>query len=214
MPELARGGFMPLFRMVSDLRHIPARYRPAREVASGPARARAARCKNQVPPCSLVHRSKTPLPSCCFWPHSFLPPVLPRSTRTAPSLSSAPRTSRFSRSPTRARAGSQPTRPIHKRPSRPHFPAFAPRVSSPQPEDRTEWAIGAFNSDGFQVLQIFKRSNGKVREVHGVTHHLEGPNGERIGMTFSEIGRRAATAETGATCGAAWPSAKRAAPAT
>lgn len=94
------------------------------------------------------------------------------------------------------------------------LPGFRAEGFQSATEDRTEWAIGAFNSDGFQVLQIFKRSNGKVREVHGVTHHLEGPNGERIGMTFSEIGRRAATAETGATCGAAWPSAKRVAPAT
>ncbi|MDN3719787.1 DUF1131 family protein [Roseibium salinum] len=27
-----------------------------------------------------------------------------------------------------------------------------------------------------------------MRTVHGVTHHLQGPNGERIGMTFSEVG--------------------------
>jgi hypothetical protein len=68
------------------------------------------------------------------------------------------------------------------------LPGFRAEGFQSATEDRTEWAIGAFNSDGFQVLQIFKRSNGKVREVHGVTHHLEGPNGERIGMTFSEIG--------------------------
>ncbi|MCX2722200.1 DUF1131 family protein [Roseibium salinum] len=55
-------------------------------------------------------------------------------------------------------------------------------------EDNTEWALAAFNSDGFQVLQVFKGQNGKVRTVHGVTHHLQGPNGERIGMTFSEVG--------------------------
>ncbi|MEJ8473873.1 DUF1131 family protein [Roseibium algae] len=55
-------------------------------------------------------------------------------------------------------------------------------------ENRTEWAIAAFNSDGFQVLQVFKGKNGKVRAVHGVTHHLQGPNGERIGMAFHEIG--------------------------
>ncbi|MTI42605.1 uncharacterized protein DUF1131 [Roseibium hamelinense] len=57
-------------------------------------------------------------------------------------------------------------------------------------EDTTEWAIAAFNSDGFQVLQVFKGKDGKVRTVHGVTHHLQGPNGERIGMTFSEVGTR------------------------
>ena len=55
-------------------------------------------------------------------------------------------------------------------------------------ENSTEWATAVFNTDGFQVLQVFKGKDGKIRTVHGVTHHLQGPNGERIGMTFSEIG--------------------------
>ncbi|MFD1694918.1 DUF1131 family protein [Roseibium aestuarii] len=55
-------------------------------------------------------------------------------------------------------------------------------------ESNTEWVTAAFNSDGFQVLQVFKGADGKVREVHGVTHHLAGPNGERIGQSFYQIG--------------------------
>ncbi len=68
------------------------------------------------------------------------------------------------------------------------LPGFATEGLQSATEDNTEWVIGAFNSDGFQVLQVYKGDNGKVREVHGVTHHLTGPNGERIGMTFAEAG--------------------------
>lgn len=68
------------------------------------------------------------------------------------------------------------------------LPGFTAEGFQSATEDRTEWAIGAFNADGFQVLQIYKGGDGKVRAVHGVTHHLQGPNGERIGMTFAEVG--------------------------
>lgn len=64
-------------------------------------------------------------------------------------------------------------------------------------ENKTEWAIAAFNSDGFQVLQVFKGANGNIRTVHGVTHHLKGPNGERIGMTFDEVGTRRGNCRVG-----------------
>ncbi len=57
-------------------------------------------------------------------------------------------------------------------------------------EDKTEWVLGAFNASGFQVLQIFKGDNGKIRAVHGVTPDVVGPNGEQVGMTFSQIGTR------------------------
>ncbi|WP_040617316.1 DUF1131 family protein [Roseibium sp. TrichSKD4] len=66
------------------------------------------------------------------------------------------------------------------------LPGFTTEGIQSANENKTEWALAAFNSDGFQVLQVFKASDGKVRTVHGVTHHLEGPNGERIGMTFAE----------------------------
>ena len=68
------------------------------------------------------------------------------------------------------------------------LPGFTTQGIQSAVETRTEWAVAAFNSDGFQVLQVFKGKNGKVRSVHGVTHHLQGPNGERIGNTFYEIG--------------------------
>lgn len=68
------------------------------------------------------------------------------------------------------------------------LPGFTTEGIQTAVENKTEWALAAFNTDGFQVLQVFKGSNGKVRSVHGVTHHLQGPNGERIGQTFSDIG--------------------------
>ena len=77
------------------------------------------------------------------------------------------------------------------------LPGFSTEGLQSATERSTEWAIGAFNSDGFQVLQVFKGANGKIREVHGVTHHLEGPNGERLGMTFAEIGTRKSDCRVG-----------------
>ncbi|MEL7524915.1 MAG: DUF1131 family protein [Pseudomonadota bacterium] len=68
------------------------------------------------------------------------------------------------------------------------LPGFTTEGVQTAVENKTEWALAAFNTDGFQVLQVFKGSKGKVGSVHGVTHHLQGPNGERIGMTFSDIG--------------------------
>lgn len=67
------------------------------------------------------------------------------------------------------------------------LPGFTTESIQSANENSTEWALAAFNSDGFQVLQIFKGNDGRVRTVHGVTHLLEGPNGERIGMTFADI---------------------------
>ncbi|GGB50290.1 hypothetical protein GCM10011316_23010 [Roseibium aquae] len=77
------------------------------------------------------------------------------------------------------------------------LPGFTTEGIQSAVEDNTQWALAAFNSDGFQVLQIFKGPNGRIGAVHGVTHHLAGPNGERIGMTFSEIGTAAADCRVG-----------------
>ncbi|WP_186394207.1 DUF1131 family protein [Stappia sp. TSB10GB4] len=68
------------------------------------------------------------------------------------------------------------------------LPGFTTEGFQAATEDNTEWAIGAYNAQGFQVLHFYKGSDGKLREMHGVTHHLQGPNGERIGMSFAEIG--------------------------
>ncbi len=72
------------------------------------------------------------------------------------------------------------------------LPGFTTEGIQTAVENNTEWALAAFNSDGFQVLQVFKGKDGNIRTVHGVTHHLRGPNGERIGMKFTEagVGRR------------------------
>ncbi len=77
------------------------------------------------------------------------------------------------------------------------LPGFTTEGIQTAVENNTEWALAAFNTDGFQVLQVFKGSNGKVRSVHGVTHHLQGPNGERIGMTFADIGTPRADCRVG-----------------
>ncbi|MEP3045870.1 MAG: DUF1131 family protein [Roseibium sp.] len=77
------------------------------------------------------------------------------------------------------------------------LPGFKTEGIQTAVENKTEWALAAFNTDGFQVLQVFKGQDGKVRTVHGVTHHLQGPNGERIGQTFAEIGTARADCRVG-----------------
>lgn len=52
-------------------------------------------------------------------------------------------------------------------------------------EDRTVWSHAAF-VDGVQAVQFFKAADGTVGELHGVSPHLAGPNGERIGMTMRQ----------------------------
>tara|TARA_R110002020_G_scaffold16871_60_gene59762 strand:- start:1468 stop:2016 length:549 start_codon:yes stop_codon:yes gene_type:complete len=54
-------------------------------------------------------------------------------------------------------------------------------------ENSTAWTLAVFR-DGIQVIQVFKGSNGMVGEVHGVTQHLTGPRGERIGMSMAQAG--------------------------
>lgn len=39
-----------------------------------------------------------------------------------------------------------------------------------------------------QVLHILGGQNGKIAQIHGVTHHVVGPAGERPGMSFREAG--------------------------
>ncbi len=54
-------------------------------------------------------------------------------------------------------------------------------------EDRTVSTLAAFE-DGVQVVQFYRGPGGTVEEIHGVTHRLRGPNGERIGMSMAEAG--------------------------
>lgn len=54
-------------------------------------------------------------------------------------------------------------------------------------ENGTGHTLAAF-VDGVQVVQVFKAADGSVGEIHGVTHRLAGPNGERIGMSLRQAG--------------------------
>lgn len=67
------------------------------------------------------------------------------------------------------------------------LPGFATQPIQIAVEDHTLWTTGVFH-DGFQVLQVLKGKGGKIGDVHGVSYHLTGPNGERIGMTFAQSG--------------------------
>ncbi|WP_407048115.1 DUF1131 family protein [Methyloraptor flagellatus] len=48
-----------------------------------------------------------------------------------------------------------------------------------------------------QALQILPGPGGKIGQIHGVTHHVVGPAGERPGMTFREAGTDPATCRIG-----------------
>lgn len=63
------------------------------------------------------------------------------------------------------------------------LPGYTTETITSAVESKTVSAYGVF-TDGIQVLQVLRGSNGKIGAVHGVTHHLSGPNGERIGTTF------------------------------
>ncbi len=52
-------------------------------------------------------------------------------------------------------------------------------------ETRTEWTHAAFINE-VQAVQFFKGPGNTVGEIHGVSQHLAGPNGERIGMTMNQ----------------------------
>ncbi|WP_018698589.1 DUF1131 family protein [Amorphus coralli] len=54
-------------------------------------------------------------------------------------------------------------------------------------ENSTAWTLAAYR-DGIMVIQLYKGSGGKIGEIHGVTQHLTGPNGERIGMSLAQAG--------------------------
>ena len=66
------------------------------------------------------------------------------------------------------------------------MPGYTVETITAAVESKTVAAYGVF-FDGIQVLQVHRGSGGKIGSVHGVTHHLVGPNGERIGQTFGDL---------------------------
>ena len=54
-------------------------------------------------------------------------------------------------------------------------------------EHKVAWTQAAF-IDETQAVQFFKGGSNTVGEIHGVSQHLKGPNGERIGMTMAQAG--------------------------
>lgn len=67
------------------------------------------------------------------------------------------------------------------------LPGFEVKSIKTADETQTQQALGVFK-DGFQVLQVFRGEAGAISAVHGVTHHMIGPNGERIGLPFGQSG--------------------------
>ncbi len=63
-------------------------------------------------------------------------------------------------------------------------------------ESTTAWTHAAFIGET-QAVQFFKGSSNTVVEMHGVSQHLKGPNGERIGMTLAQAGVRRSDCRNG-----------------
>lgn len=51
--------------------------------------------------------------------------------------------------------------------------------------------------EGQQAIQFFRGDDNTVGEMHGVSQHLAGPNGERIGMTMGQAGVRSGDCRVG-----------------
>lgn len=66
------------------------------------------------------------------------------------------------------------------------LPGYTTSTIQTAVESRTVWTLTAFY-EGLQVVQLHKGQGGRVASIHGVSQHLAGPAGERIGMTFSQI---------------------------
>lgn len=65
------------------------------------------------------------------------------------------------------------------------MPQFQIKPIETANENNTTSALAAF-SNGLQVMQFLRGSNGRVGEVFGVSENIVGPNGERLGMTFRQ----------------------------
>ena len=63
-------------------------------------------------------------------------------------------------------------------------------------ESNTAWTHAAFIGET-QAVQFFKGPSNTVSEMHGVSQHLKGPNGERIGMTMAQAGVRRSSCRNG-----------------
>ncbi len=67
------------------------------------------------------------------------------------------------------------------------LPGFTTQPIQMAVEDRTLWTTGVFHN-GFQVLQVLKGNGGKIGAIHAVSANVTGPNGERLGMRFDQVG--------------------------
>lgn len=67
------------------------------------------------------------------------------------------------------------------------MPGFDAQSITMATETQTRSAFAVFK-DGLQVLQVLPGGNGQIGAVHGVSARIQGPNGERIGMTLREAG--------------------------
>lgn len=48
-----------------------------------------------------------------------------------------------------------------------------------------------------QALQVLPGTGGRIGQIHGVTHHVAGPAGERPGMSFKQTGTDPSTCRIG-----------------
>ncbi|MFN0262829.1 DUF1131 family protein [Tepidamorphus sp. 3E244] len=75
-------------------------------------------------------------------------------------------------------------------------------------DERTFYAVAIFE-DGLQTIAVEPNSsNSAIAAVHGLGPDVAGPNGERIGMTFSEVGMSSSRCRAGKGLWAGMPICK------
>lgn len=67
------------------------------------------------------------------------------------------------------------------------FPGYEIETIRIAHETGTAWVHAAF-LNGLQVVQIVKGSNRQIKAAYGVGDIVAGPNGERMGQSFSQLG--------------------------
>ncbi|MCB1477260.1 MAG: DUF1131 domain-containing protein [Tepidamorphaceae bacterium] len=85
------------------------------------------------------------------------------------------------------------------------FPGRRTQAVQIADDERTVYALAVFE-DGLQTIAVEpNKTNSAIVAVHGLGPGVAGPNGERIGMTFSEVGMNSSRCRAGKQLWAGMP---------
>lgn len=108
---------------------------------------------------------------------------------TGGAISTAPAASMYTLSPQSA-GPITPATPYGATPLKRLFPGRRQQAVRIADDEHTFYALAVYE-DGLQTIAVQPNgSNSAIAAVHGLGPGVAGPNGERIGMTFAEIGMK------------------------